>query len=89
MRHLWLTCLHHSNLRWFCKSIAVNRDGSYNGARHIFHQGRWSGTDEEWLDFITSPEGKADWTKLVHDVGECECSAKDLRLAPGETYEEN
>ena len=39
MRHVSLTCIHHPALRWQCKSIATNRNGSYNGARHIFYNG--------------------------------------------------
>lgn len=36
MRHIALTCKNHPHLRWTAKSIAVNRDGSYNGRRNIF-----------------------------------------------------
>lgn len=40
MRHVTLTCKHHPELRWSCKSIAFNYpDGGYNGARHIFFNG--------------------------------------------------
>lgn len=39
MRHVTLTCKNHPDLRWQCKSIAANKDGSYNGARHIFFNG--------------------------------------------------
>jgi len=39
MRHVTLTCLHHPELRWSCKSIAVNERGQYNGLRHIFFLG--------------------------------------------------
>ena len=38
MRHVLLTCIHHPELRWQCKSIAVNALGQYNGARHIFYR---------------------------------------------------
>jgi len=37
MRHVTLTCKHHPELRWSCKSIAYNYpQGGYNGARHLF-----------------------------------------------------
>lgn len=38
MQHILLTCKLHTHLKWTTKSIAVNADGSYNGARHIFSQ---------------------------------------------------
>ena len=47
MRHIYLTCKNHPKLLWFCKSIAVNRDGSYNGLRHIFYEGDGSGRPPE------------------------------------------
>jgi len=37
MRHVKLTCINHPELRWSCKSIAVNHLGQYNGARNIFY----------------------------------------------------
>lgn len=39
MRHVQLTCINHPELRWFCKEIAVNAIGQYNGARNIFFDG--------------------------------------------------
>ena len=39
MRYVTLTCLNHPNLRWSCKEIAANPNGSYNGMRHIFFDG--------------------------------------------------
>lgn len=37
MRHVALTCKHHPELRWSCKSIAYNYPtGGYNGLRNIF-----------------------------------------------------
>ena len=40
MKHIEMTCLNHPNLRWFTKEIAVNKDGSYNGARNLHFKGR-------------------------------------------------
>lgn len=62
MRHVMLTCRHHPNLRWMCKSIATSPQGGYNGMRHIFYQGDKSRKDypEECLcptsDLILAPE---------------------------------
>lgn len=39
MQHIKLKCKKHPKLRWNCKSIAVNSDGSYNGRRNIFFRG--------------------------------------------------
>lgn len=33
-----LTCKNHPELRWLTKTIATNKDGSYNGIRNIFFQ---------------------------------------------------
>lgn len=38
MRHIHLKCRNHPELRWNCKSIAVNPDGSYNSQRNIFYE---------------------------------------------------
>lgn len=45
MRHVRLMCLKHPDLRWMCKSIAVNGNGSYNGMRNIFYEGHVNGKD--------------------------------------------
>lgn len=81
MSHVILTCKHHPNLRWSCKSIAVNEDGSYNGARHIFFNGEPNGqgmySDNSGLNCSTYfPE------RENPIVRECDCSAKDLTFAP-------
>jgi hypothetical protein len=72
MRHVSLTCVNHPELRWHCKSIAVNSDGvtarAYNGARRIFFSGS---TNNEW------PHRHAD---------ECSCSPGDLRIAPDDPF---
>ena len=68
MRHMILTCKNHPNLRWQCKSIAVNPDGSYNGARNIFYLGR---------------EDPSRQLGYACDLPECPCPASDLTFAPG------
>jgi hypothetical protein len=38
MQHIQLKCKNHpETMRWRAKSIAVNKDGSYNGTRNIFY----------------------------------------------------
>ena len=44
MRHVVLTCINHTNLRWQCKEIAVNAIGQYNGMRNIFYIGSLDGS---------------------------------------------
>ena len=39
MRHVHLTCKHHPELRWQCKSIAFTPGYGYNGCRNIFFLG--------------------------------------------------
>lgn len=70
-----LTCTHHPRLRWYCKDIACNADGSYNGARNIFFFG------------FRAPEDSAlNWTHYDKTTGEtaeeCACPPSDLRFAP-------
>ena len=36
MSHITLRCRNHPDKLWHCKSIAVNRNGSYNGQRNLF-----------------------------------------------------
>lgn len=74
MRHVTLTCLHHPNLRWSCKEIAVGDNGAYNGMRSIFFVGAADGPlpkDEHGNEYLPY-------------VGECSCPAADLRFAPEE-----
>lgn len=42
MRHVSLTCKHHPELRWTCKSIAFTPGRGYNNARHIFFAGKFA-----------------------------------------------
>jgi len=76
MRYRILTCKNHPNLRWTCKAIAW--DGHYNGAQSIFFEGTPSGkgmySDGSRLDCIRIKNGEY--------IEECNCSAKDLILAP-------
>ena len=69
MRHVTLTCLHHPNLRWSCKEIAVDSIGRYNGARNIFYIGTAEDLESE---------------KWVASEPECTCKASDLRFSPEE-----
>lgn len=73
MRMLSLTCRHHPELRWSCKSIAFTPGHGYNGARNIF----FFGNDKH--EEITE-----DGTR----IRECSCPPTDLILAPGEVYTE-
>ena len=81
MRHRILACKHHPHLRWSCKEVAVNSDGSYNGARNIFYNGIPTGS---W-----HPDGSGinctTWDD-VHKIPilECSCPASDLTFAPEE-----
>lgn len=77
MRHVRLTCVNHPELRWQCKSIAVNSQGQYNGARNIFFLGqKVANSPYEHFDCLEVIEGKL--------IKECECSPNDLRFAPEE-----
>lgn len=69
MRHVTLTCIHHPKLRWYCKEVAVDKDGRYNGARNIFFDGS-----------LDDPNTIRTNTKEV----ECKCKSSDLRFAPEE-----
>lgn len=40
MRHVTLTCKHHPELRWNCKSVAFTPGHGYNGSRSIFFNGK-------------------------------------------------
>lgn len=89
MRHVRLMCLNHPNLRWQCKSIAVNNIGQYNGARNIFFLGSHKRADEA-LDAIGDwakngkPGDALDISKVMADEPECQCPSSDLRFAPEE-----
>lgn len=78
MRHAILTCKNHPNLRWSCKEIAVNSDGSYNGMRNIFFNGEPTGEgmfqDLSGLHCSIFSGGTL--------VRECECPPSDLTWAP-------
>ena len=75
MRHVHLTCKHHPNLRWHCKSIATSKSGGYNGCRNIFFQGD-----------VTKPCKDGSLFPLSEGVIECKCSPSDLILAPDEVW---
>ena len=87
MRHVRLTCLNHPNLRWQCKSIAVNSEGRYNGARNIFYLGTVEKANED-INAISKwmKESKPGHSigPLIADVPECTCYADALRFAPEE-----
>lgn len=74
MRHVSLTCKNHPELRWSTKEIAVNSDGSYNGDRNIFFNGRI--TDP--VVFYSDMSG----VKCEQDTPECSCDASMLTFAP-------
>lgn len=76
MRHVLLTCRHHPELRWQCKSIAFTPGRGYNGQRSIFFLGRKVGEDE----YEEGPALKSDG--MFRD--ECPCLPSDLILAPEE-----
>jgi len=63
MRHVCLTCNHHPNPRWSCKSIAFTPGKGYNGARHIFYLG-------ENGNILATPECKCPPTDLILAPGE-------------------
>ena len=74
-----LTCKNHLNLRWSCKEIAVNKDGSYNGTRNIFFKGEPTGEGMyNDLSGLNCSIFREDGTI----VEECNCSSKDLTFAP-------
>jgi hypothetical protein len=68
MRHVLLTCRNHPHLRWMCKEIAVNKDGSYNGARNIFYLGTSTPEHSGFDARFTEPE--------------CSCKPSELTFAP-------
>lgn len=74
MKHRILTCKNHPNLRWSCKDIAWTEGCGYNGSRNIFFNGTPTGEgmfkDGSGLNCIGI------------GVEECNCSSKDLILAP-------
>lgn len=76
MKHIILTCKNHPDLRWSCKEIAVNPDGSYNGLRNIFYRGRLEGPAILYVD----KSGIAGPFDRCHP--ECSCSPKDMTFAP-------
>lgn len=81
MRHVILTCRHHTNLRWACKEIAFTDAHGYNGSRNIFFKGEPTGKgmyhDGSGLDCDIYFPGRVDPI-----VQECSCSARDLIRAP-------
>lgn len=83
MRHAILTCKNHPNLRWSCKEIAVNSNGSYNGMRNIFFSGIPSGqgmyedgSGLHCLPYTVRPDGGYEAIK------ECDCPPSELTWAP-------
>lgn len=60
-----LKCKNHPDLRWNTKDVAVNKDGSYNGARRLFFKG--NGVDRVRVCFDT-----------LRYLDECSCPASDL-----------
>tara|TARA_R100000687_G_C6367223_1_gene126206 strand:- start:63 stop:512 length:450 start_codon:yes stop_codon:yes gene_type:complete len=71
MEHVTLTCKHHRNLRWHCKEVAVNGDGSYNGSRNIFFEGS---TTSKGIVVHREADGST--------VQECPCPPSDMTFAP-------
>jgi hypothetical protein len=71
MEHITLTCKNHRNLRWHCKEVAVNGDGSYNGSRNIFFDGSTTSTG-----VMLHREADGSISK------ECPCPPSDLTFAP-------
>ena len=74
MRHVILTCKLHPNLRWSTKEVAVNSDGTYNGARNIFFHGEHC-ADGKDRQYIETEEG-------MRFVRECPCHPSELIRAP-------
>ena len=68
MNHVILTCRHHPELRWQCKSIAFSPEYGYNGLRNIFFLGVHTESGNQW---------QAEHT-------ECSCPPTDLVFAPEE-----
>jgi len=77
MKHVTLTCKNHRNLRWHCKEVAVNGDGSYNGSRNIFFEGSTTSTG---MAFHREVDGSI--------LQECDCPSSDLTLIPDDIKEE-
>ena len=76
-----MCCRKHPELFWVCKDIAVNADGSYNGSRSLFFQGRIK-TPEEMNGPDSWPYTKQG-TETVF-VTECPCPISELiRVAEG------
>jgi hypothetical protein len=77
MNHIHLTCKHHSNLRWNCKSIAYTEGRGYNGARNIFFNGELANDGSNWpyRDTVMI-DGQ------YQRIAECNCPPSDLILAP-------
>lgn len=71
MRHVSLTCKNHPNLRWSCKEIAVNANGTYNGARNIFFNGEYAG------ELYSDKSGSK-----CNPAIECDCPPNCLTFAP-------
>lgn len=60
MRHVILTCKHHPELRWSCKSIAFSPGHSYNGIRNIFFDGYVRAEDKVFKPVRECPCSPAD-----------------------------
>lgn len=65
MEHIYLTCKNHSCLRWHCKEIAVNSDGTYNHSRNLFFKGKLI-------------NGKIECIENEKFIEECSCPASEL-----------
>lgn len=59
MLHVELMCENHPNLRWHCKSIAVNENGRYNHSRNIF----FNGANSMGVYECNCPASKLIWTE--------------------------
>lgn len=72
-----LLCENHTDLRWYCKDMAIS-NGRYNGTRNIFFFGK--ATPDK-------PEGES----IVDNVfiRECDCPASKLKAIEGSYVEEN
>ena len=78
MKLVTLTCKHHRNLRWHCKEVAVNGDGSYNGSRNIFFEGSTTSTG---VVIHREADGSI--------VQECDCPPSDMTFAPKDNTTDN
>ncbi len=77
MRHVIITCKNHTNLRWSCKEIAFDDTYGYNGCRHIFFNGAYTGKP-----FHDSSGFECERIVNGEVIMECDCSPNDLVRAP-------